>query len=479
MDERTRTELIKQTYLEKKDYVSYSLATFSNGAISGMSQAYLFIFYIQVLGINPIVASTMFLLAKIFDGCNDPFMGIIVDRTRTRWGKLRPYVMFGSVFYGMIIIILFIPVTGLPMTGRIIYMYVTYFSFGIIATLVGVPLGGLSAVVSPNTQERTKILSLGSISSSIGEQSSLVLYSVFIIFFALKMSLIASAIIIGILGPIFLMISAYNLKERIEPSADKPGFLDGFKYVVKNKPFLIITISNLLSFFRNLVSATIIFVVTYIFYKPGLMIFFALPGAIAAMIGMLITPYLKSRFNSKQIFIYATIWHSIGLTIVYLIGPTYGWVVTSALMFFAMLPVGILNVMPSQMAADTLDYWEHKTGERREGVTFSFMGFRSKVSSGFKDFVLGFLITWAGFKEMTDRGLIPGETDVYLQTHQFEIRLFMIFTIIPALTNLVSIVPLYWYKLTGERLKIIQEELALIREAKDLEEYNIGLEDIE
>lgn len=466
MDNAIRNDLINKVHLVRKDYLSFGLATFSNGAIVGMSQAYLFIFYIQVLGINPIVASTMFLIAKVFDGFNDPFMGIIVDRTRTRWGKLRPYVMFGSIPFGLIIITLFIPVTWMSMTGKIIYMYITYLTFGIISTLVGVPLGGLAAVSTPNTQERTKILSIGSICSSIGEQSSLVLYSVFIIFTVMRTSLFASAIIIGILAPLFLAFSAYTLKERIQPSGERPTFLDGFKYVVKNKPFLIITISNLVSFFRNLVSATIIFVVTYIFYKPGLMIFFALPGAVASMIGMLITPYLKRRMNAKQIFILATIWHSIGLTIVFLIGPSFGWVVTASAMFFAMLPVGVLNVMPGLMAADTLDYWEYKTGERREGITFSFMGFRSKVSSGFKDFVLGLLIAWAGFKEITDRGLIPGEIDIYFQSPQFEVRLFMIFTIIPAVTNLLSIVPLYWYKLTGDSLKEIQTELALRREAK-------------
>ena len=280
------------------------------------------------------------------------------------------------------------------------------------------------------------------------------------LFSTIGTSLFLSAIIIGLLAPVFLIISSQNLKERIEPSESKPNIIQGFSYVIKNKPFLIITISNLLSFFRNLVSATIIYVVIYIFYRPGLMIAFALPGAIAAMIGMLFTPALKKRMNAKQIFTYATIVHSIGLTFVFLIGPTYGWMVTAGAMFFAMMPVGVLNVMPGLMAADTIDYWEYKTGERREGITFSFMGFRSKVSSGLKDYVLGFLLAWAGFKSITDLGLIPGETDVYYQSKIFETRIFMIFTIIPAVTNLISILPLVFYKLTGERLQKIQVELA-------------------
>ena len=168
-----KNDLTSMKYLCKKDYISYCLATFSNGAIVGMTQGYLLFFYIQVLAIDPIVASTMFLLAKIFDGFNDPFMGVIVDRTRTKWGKLRPYIMFGSIPFGLIIIALFFPVTGFPMSAKIVYMYVTYFSFGIIATLVGVPLIGMAAVVTPNTQERTKMLSSSQIASSVANNQVL------------------------------------------------------------------------------------------------------------------------------------------------------------------------------------------------------------------------------------------------------------------------------------------------------------------
>ena len=475
-----REDIINKKYLHKKDYVAFGASIFSWGALSGMTQAYLFIFYIQVLRIDPIVASTMFLLAKILDGFTDPVMGILIDRVRTRWGKLRPFPLFGSIPIALIFLALFTPVTNLSMSGKILYMYVTYFSFGIVSTIVCMPMMGFANVISPNTQERTRIIAIGSIASSIGEQTSLVLYSVFVFFTIMSTSLFASAIIIAIITPIAMTYNAYIFKERIKPSAKKPSIKEGLQYIYKNQPFLVLVLSNLLSFFRNLVSASIIFVVTYVFYQPSLMIAFALPGAIAAMIGMVITPYLKTKMESKQIFIFATIWHSIGLTIVFLIGPSYGWIATACLMFIAMLPVGILNVMPAQMTADTLDYWEHKTGgERREGVSGAFMGFRSKISSGLKDYVLGFLIVWAGFKSVTDRGLIPGETEVYLQAAITESRLFMIYTIIPAVTNLVSIIPLFWYKLTGDNLKKIQIDLALRRnmQNEDLEKCQESLND--
>ena len=208
------------------------------------------------------------------------------------------------------------------------------------------------------------------------------------------------------------------------------------------------------------------YVVCYIYGNGSLQIAFALPGAIASMIGMLFAPKLKRHFNAKQLFIIATIWHSVCLTIVYFVGMTVPWYVIAALMFFTMLPVGVLNVVPHLMAADTIDYWEHKTGQRQEGITFSLMGLRSKISSGLKDYFLTFLLGFFLFSQPL--GFVDGHNPV--QSEYTKGGLFAIYTIIPAVLNLVSIVPILFYKLTGERLHVIQEELAERHEAQRLAE---------
>jgi Na+/melibiose symporter-like transporter len=254
-------------------------------------------------------------------------------------GKMRPYLFFGAIPFGIITILLFLPVTGLNSSGKILYMYITYILYGLLGTIVGVPLDGLPAVASPNNAERTKIISVSRIIGSIGEQSALVLYSVFAIFLTMKNTYMIMGIVIGILSPIFLLMGAKNIKERIPPSKKPVKIFDGFKYLFQNKQFLALVLSLLLSFFRNLVSATIIYVVTYIYANGSLNIFFALPGAVAAMIGMLFAPKLKKKIDSKQLFIGATIIHSVGLLIVYLTGFQVPWAVTAMLMAIVMLPV--------------------------------------------------------------------------------------------------------------------------------------------
>ena len=461
-------DLLDRKYLGKKDYIWFSLTQFACSAITGLAQGYLLFFYTSIMNIPLTYVGTMFLIAKIWDGVNDPIMGVIVDKTRSKMGKMRPYLLWASIPYAICTIVMFINFRGMNMTGKIIFMYASYLLFSTVGTAVEVPLRGLPAVVSPNIDERTKIISISRILGSIGEQSALVLISLGLIVTNdnYEATYTGTAVIIGVIAPIFMVISALVLKERIEPTNEIPKWSEGFKYLFKNKPFMILICANLLTFFRNLVSAAIMYVVCYIYGKGSLQIAFALPGAIASMIGMLLAPKLKRHFNAKQLFILATIWHSVCLVGVFFVGMTVPWYVIAVLMFFTMLPVGLLNVVPHLMAADTIDYWEHKTGQRQEGITYSLMGLRSKVSSGLKDYFLTFLLGYFLFSQPL--GFVEGHEPV--QSSYTQWGLFAIYTIIPAVLNLVSIVPMIFYNLTGDRIRKIQEELAVRHEEQRMAE---------
>ncbi len=468
-------ELLGKKYLKPRDYWLFSLARFAAAAVTGLIQGYLLYFYTSCVGINASAVGLMFLITKIFDGLNDPIMGAIVDKTRTKWGKMRPYLFFGAIPWGIITIAMFLPqiYAGMSMSGKIAYMYVTYIAYGLLGTIIGVPLDGIPAVASPNTDERAKIISISRILGSIGEQSALVLLTVFLLFTHddYSSSYMWMGIVIGILGPIFMLLGAGTIKERLEPTKQTPSIWEGFKYLFKNKQFMLLILSNLLTFFRNLVSAMILYVVSYVIGKGSLQIVFSIPGAVASMIGMMIAPKLRRVMDSKKLFIFATIWHSVALAaiffIVLIIGIdnlplTWGWITLAGLMFIAMIPVGILNVIPHLMATDTLDYWEDKTGDRCEGITFSLMSLRSKISSGFKDYVLSFLLVYFLFAQ--PMGYI--ESHKPLQTEFTKTGLIMIYTIIPAITNLVSIIPMLFYKLSGKKMAEIQARLEIQR-AKD------------
>lgn len=467
-------DLANKKYLKMRDYVFFSLAQFASSAVTGLVQGYLLFFYTVCASIPMAQVGVMFLVSKIFDGLNDPIMGVIVDKTRSKWGKMRPYLFFGAIPWGILTIIMFMPGIYSAMastTAKVAFMWITYLLYSILGTVVGIPLQGLPAVASPNTDERAKIISISRILGSIGEQSALVLVTLFLLITNndYPNSYMLMALVIGILGPVFMFLGAKFIKERLEPTERTPNILEGFKYLFKNKQFLLLICSNLLTFFRNFVSAMIIYVVSYIYNDGSLQIIFALPGAVASMIGMMIAPKLRKMMDSKKLFIFATIWHSVALAIIffiYLIGGTWWWLV-AILMFAAMIPVGILNVIPHLMATDTLDYWEDKTGDRCEGITFSLMSLRSKISSGLKDYVMSYLLVYFGFSQALP--FLSDHTPVQSDFTKF--GLFAIYTIIPAILNLVSIIPIMFYKLSGKKMAEIQGRLAVKRleEAKRLE----------
>lgn len=450
-------------YLKAKDYITYGISNFFGSSIAGLAQGYLMIFYTSILHINPLLVGTMFLVSKIWDGINDPIEGTIIDRTKgKRFGKLRTYLIYLSIPYAIMTVLLFLPVR-FPSPWNIVYMYVTYLIWCTLYTFVDAPLQALPSVVSPNPGERTKMISLGRLFGSAGGEIAMLIIALgFFITGSASMIYFSTAVILAVLGAVFLIFGGLKIKERIPSTpVETHNIFEGFRYLSRNKPLLLMIAGNFLSFFRNIISASIIYVVTYIFLKPSAQILFALPSMIGSLIGMLLPAFIGKKISSRKQYIYATILLSIIMAAVFAAGQIYlNIYVIAALMFFYGIPTGMLNVVPTLMCTDTLDYMEWKEGTRQEGISFSIMSLRSKVASGFKDFTMTLILTWIGFSALGIGELIPGSSDLYQQSDKTKTGLFLMFTMIPAAFNLLSIVPFFFYKLDGKYLKQIQSELA-------------------
>ena len=448
---------ISNKYLKKFDYIFFCLATFGTGALNGMVNGYLLIYYTSVLGISPIVTGTMFLIAKLWDGINDPLMGVIVDKTKSKYGKMKPYLLFGAVPFGIIVFTMFLPLTSMAMASKIIFMYASYILFDIASTVVNIPLEGLPTVISPNPDERSKLMTLTRMSCSIGEQSALVIVSIMFLITKdnLPISYFVTAATIGVLSPIFMILAGKRVKERIKQSKNTPSLWEGIKYMFVNKNFFALILSTFLSFFRGLVTGSIVYIVLYLFGNGSLQIWFSIPLGISSFLGMMLVPKMQKKFDSKTIFFIGTIWYSVGLIIIWLL-QIQQWYFISIALFFIMAATGLLNVTPGLMAADTIDDWENKTGKRQEGITFALLAMRCKLSGGMHSFLFGLLLTYYMFNS-------PNPNIYNHAAHQFVYTkkgLYNIFLIIPAILNFTTLIPLFFYKLSGERLKKMRLELA-------------------
>jgi len=449
-----------KTYLSKKDYFAISLANFGMSSLSGMIIGYLLIFYTSVLGISPASTAIMFLIAKLFDAFNDPIMGFLVDKTNTRFGKMRPYLIFFTLPFVLVVVGMFVPVTTWSIASKTAFMYVTYFFYSITGTIVGVPIEGLATIITPNIEERTKAIQLGRTIYNIGEQSALVIVALGFILTKndMAMTYLFTAILLAIIAGFSLMYAGFCLRERVPSPAETPKLIDGFTYIYKNKQFLALFLASLLNCFKWLFAGMIIYVVTYIYGDSSLQIFFSAPAGIGSLLMMFIVPRLYRRFEAKTLFIFAIFWYSIGLAIVYLVGITHWWI-TAILLFFATAASGIFNIMPTIMTADCIDYWEHKTGLRQEGLAFSLMSLKNKAGLGFKDFTIGFFLAYFMFNS-PDNSILAHQPQQFLYTRKGMFALFLAF---PAGLSALAIIPLFFYKLNKQKMAVISAELKEMR----------------
>lgn len=463
-------------YLKPLDYASFGGAMFANGAVTGLLQAYLMTFSLLIIPDDKkYVLGIIFFIVKVWDGINDPILGLIVDRTKTKWGKMRPYIIFAAIPFGLLTIAFFVIPNSFSTTAKLVLIFLLYLLWDTVSTLVDVPLNGLYAVITPNSKERTKLVTFTRLLGSVGGESALVLYTIALLIMGkdkVRESITVAAVIIGVLAPLLLMWGAMQSKERLAPPIqEKHSIKDVFKYLKQNKPLIFLLLANLLTFFRHVVSASIIYMVVIVFNEPQKQILFAIPGAIASVLGMLLAPVMKKKFDSKKIFIISTIAHSAALVLVYVVGSAVmsanmqaALYVIAALAFFSMLPVGLLNTVPTLMATDIIDYMELKTGKRYEGITFSLMTLRSKISSGLKDAWMIFLLVVV-FKLVGD----TTSSTFPPQSNWTKKGIFWMYTLIPAATNLLSIVPLFWYKLDGKTMEKVHSELDKKRAEKTSE----------
>ena len=160
--------LLGKKYLTKTNIASFALAGFGQNLIIGFVNSYILFFYTDVFLIGAAPAGVLMIISRIYDAVDDPLMGTIIDKTRTKWGKMRPYILFTILPLIISTASLFFMPPGLGQTGKIIYAYITYILWGMIYTVSDVPFWGLASAMTPNPTERISFISTSRLVHSIG-----------------------------------------------------------------------------------------------------------------------------------------------------------------------------------------------------------------------------------------------------------------------------------------------------------------------
>ena len=486
--------------LSLKEMVAFSGAAMGQNFWWGL-KGYMMVFYTIIMGLDIKQIGIMFLVVGIWDAINDPIMGAIIDKTDTKWGKLRPYMLWTAAPIGILTFCLLFNPPFLGSTGKLVYVYITYVLWEMAYTISDVPLHALPVSMTSNTVQRTKLITIFAYGANIG----LVLPGILPFFLSMvdpskhEMIYTTAAAILSTLGAVLFAISFFFIKERAPVPEDKYSIFHIFKILAKAKPMMLMYTRTFLELVLHVASGTAYFFFFFAFLNGtglpiiskvftgheglGLMSLLGIAMGVPTFIAMAFTPRLAKRYEMKQIVLFACILRASSLILAFLIGFDRPWKIVLMILTFmiANIPQDMGNVASKNMQMDCYDYVEWVTGQRAEGLLSSVGGFVVKIKFSLAAFLTALLLAAVGVNTSLLEGL---EGDAYnnalLQlADQINMKsLFALYTIIPAVGMILTMIPIYFYNLTGDTKLRMREELKEMRKQRAIER-GISLEGID
>ena len=415
------TDPTKKEDMQPKEVLSYSIAGLGQNIICQLVTTFFMVYMTDVAGVSALWLAWMFLGARLFDAFNDPIMGSIVEMTRTKAGKMRPYLKYSPIPIAILTVLLFVSIPGWSETGKFVYATIIYLLWGIAYTSVDVPYWGLASSMTSDTEKRNTLLTIARLFCTIGSGAVSVFIPVIIGNNGTDYQYVAYPIIavvsVLIAIPTF-WIGFKGTKERFYDAETDGKFtlIKNLKLLGKNKPALMIILVGVLGSLRTIYMTTAVYYAKYNlrdFNLAGVIFLLVVPGGLAAT---LLTPVLSNKFGKKAVFFWSHIIGGVLLVALYLIGlDSNGTSVGAQVAFYIIIilagvPSGFSNIMTYSMIADSIDYLEDKTGERAEAFCFSLQTFISKIGMAMTAFVTLMVLGEYGYdSSLAEKGAISNE----------------------------------------------------------------------
>ena len=447
--------------------IGYGFGDMASSMFWKLFGAYLMIFYTDVFGLPAAVVGTMFLITRIWDSAFDPIVGVVADRTHSRWGKFRPYLLWLAVPFGIIGILTFVTPDWSP-TGKLIYAYVTYSLMMMIYSAINVPYASLLGVMSPNPKERNTLSTYRMTFAYIGSFIALLLFMPLVNFFSGNSKELAdqqtgwtmAVVVIAILCIVLFFGCFAWTKERVKPIKETQNPLkEDLKVLFKNKPWWILLGAGVAALVFNSIrdGATVYYFKYFVveedyatvsffgmsFVLSGL--YLAL-GQAANIIGVIAAAPVSNRIGKRNTYMWAMIIATVLSVIFY-------WFDKEDLIwmfvFQALISVCAGSIFPLlwSMYADCADYSELKTGNRATGLIFSSSSMSQKFGWAIGTAVTGWLLGFFGFQANA------------VQSEEAISGIKMFLSFLPAIGTILSVVFISMYPLTENKMKDITTEL--------------------
>jgi GPH family glycoside/pentoside/hexuronide:cation symporter len=458
--------------LSFKEKIGFSFGDAASNLFFQTFVLFLMFFYTDVFGLPAAAVGTMFLVTRIWDAFFDPVIGMISDRTQTRWGKFRPYLLWFALPFAIIGVLTF-TTPGFDTTGKLIYAYITYSLMMMFYSAINVPYSALMGVITSNSEQRTILSSYRFVAAFSGGFIVQAVTVYLVSFFGkgdkqvgwqLTMSCIAG------LAFVLFMITFFTTKERVYPPKEqKANFKQDLKDLFGNKPWLLVagaTIfqliyivmrsSSVVYYFKYYVGAQPFNFFGHIFHMTmeDFTSMFLMSGTIATVIGAILTKWFTKILDKKITYLGFLIVSSVLCTSFYFLHPQNVMLifVLNLLISFFFGPVSVLQWA---MYTDAADYSEWKNNRRATGLIMAASLFALKLGLSLGGAIVGWVLAYHGF----------AANQVQTQNSMHGIILLMSFY--PAVFGIAGGALMLFYPLTNKMMIKIEEELTARRKEKN------------
>ncbi len=472
--------------VQPKEALSYSLAGLGQNLICGLVGSYISYYFTNGLLIAPITVGLIMLFIRVFDALNDPIMGSIVDRTRTKYGKCRPYLLWTPVPIAAFTVLLFIPLKP-DTTATIAIMTTLYLIWSVIYTIVDVPYWGLATAMTSETNQRGTVLTVARLFCTLGAgvvsllvpnvsnswlkpftnaDGAIIPGNEGLAAAALRQNYWWLALIIVLVALPTFFIGFKNTKERFYSNEAPRSLKQNLSLVFKNKPLLLIILSGILGGGKMLYMYSGIYIAQYNLAEMGVSILgmhgaglFTLitmavvPGGLIASV---LVPWCTRRFGKKNTFIWSHIFGGVVLFVMFFFGwkTSTGLIVNLIGLVLLGIPQGFGNIITYAMIADTVDYLEWKENTRAEGICFAMQTFINKIGMAVGAAIACFGLGWAGIDAR-----LASTYSISGNVKGLDL-LFLISTLVPAISMIACSLPLFFYKFDEKAQAIAVAEIA-------------------
>lgn len=457
-----------------KEKVAYGLGDAASSMFWKLFGMYLLYFYTDIFGLPAAAVGTMFLITRIWDSVFDPVVGVISDRTETKWGKFRPYILWVAIPFGVMGFLTFCT-PSFASTGKLVYAYITYSLMMMVYSLINVPYASLLGVISGDPKTRTELSSYRMVFAFAGSILALLLVEPLVEFFSknkggtpdLVFGWEMTAAIFAVIAIIFFLCCFSWTKERVKPIKEtKNSFKEDIRDLWKNRPWWILLGAGIAAlifnsirdgaavyYFKYYVQDTQAFHLGFIDASLSLTTIFLVLGQAANIVGILFVTPISNKIGKKKTYLMAMVVATIFSITFYFVGKEQIALIM-LLQFLISMCAGSIFPLLWSMYADIADYSEWKTGRRATGLIFSSSSMSQKFGWTIGGALTGWLLAFYGF-----------EANV-VQSAEAQGGIRLMLSVFPAIGTVLSVIFISLYPLTKEKLTEITDALENTRKQK-------------